>query len=412
MQGFQSLRDQLPFDFYEEVRAEGRPVWDEGMRGWLVVSNSGCRRIEMMEETHFTPEWYDTPPEVVRVARGSERALAAVRGDQHRAQHMHVVRLLMPSNLSKILGQDVSDIMLQEAQTALAPMTAAGGGDIASDWLDRLPLRLFLRLIGLELQPDEFEACWRDIKALHRLNEFFDQDATVMRESREAAESWNARLLPAIRARQGSQDRGQDVISYLWETGPTLYDDWNERDVLAACRALFGAGTMTTNHVLSSIVYLLATDPALQENIRAHEELIPAFVEEALRLQPPNHYRPRKAQQEVDIDGQLVEPGQTVYVVMAAANRDPQLYERPTELDLTRKNASSLHSFYRGRRACGGASLARTEAADIVSVLLRSVRVELDGAAPPPTLMGHMFRAFRPLPVRLEVVGAGGGPRA
>src|ERR1700678_4494477 len=130
MQGFQSLRDQLPFDFYEEVRAEGRPVWDEGMRGWLIVSNSGCRRIEMMEETHFTPEWYDTPPEVVRVARGSESALAAGRGD--------------------------------EPQAALEPMVAAGGGDIASAWLDRLPLRLFLRLIGLELPPEEFEACWTD----------------------------------------------------------------------------------------------------------------------------------------------------------------------------------------------------------------------------------------------------------
>jgi hypothetical protein len=87
MRGFQSLRDEFPFDFYEEVRAVGRPVWDDGMNGWLVVSNSGCRLIEMMEETHFTPPWYDTPPEVVRIARGSERALAAVRGEHHRAPH-------------------------------------------------------------------------------------------------------------------------------------------------------------------------------------------------------------------------------------------------------------------------------------------------------------------------------------
>jgi cytochrome P450 len=412
MLGFQSLRDELPFDFYEELRAAGRPVWDEGMRGWLVVSHSGCRLIEMMEETHFTPPWYDTPPEVVRVARGSERALAAVRGDHHRAQHMHVVRLLMPSNLSKVVGRDVSEIMCQVAEAELAPMVAAGGGDIASGWLDRLPLRLFLQLVDLELAPGDFEACWSDIKALHRLNEFFDQDATVMRESLDAAEAWNARLLPAIRAREASQNRGQDVISYLWETGPTLYEDWNERDVLAACRALFGAGTMTTNHVLSNMLYLLASDPVLQEDLRARDELIPAFVEEALRLQPPNHYRPRRAQQEVDIDGQPVQPGETVYAVMAAANRDPELYERPSELDLTRKSSSGLHSFYRGRRACGGASLARAEAADIVAVLLRTVRVELDNDAPPPALMGHMFRAYRPLPVTLEAIHAEGNPGA
>jgi cytochrome P450 len=325
---------------------------------------------------------------------------------------MHAVRLLMPNNLSKVVGQDISEIMCRVAKTELAPMVDAGGGEITSKWLDRLPLRLFLQLVDLELEPGDFDACWNDIKALHRLNEFFDHDATVMNESLVAAEAWNARLLPVIRERQVPSNRGQDVISYLWETGPALYDDWNERDVLAACRGIFGAGTMTTNHVLSNIVYLLASDEGLQENIRINVELIPAFVEEALRLQPPNHYRPRTAQQEIEVDGQLVRPRETVYAVMAAANRDPALYEKPNEMDLGRKNAASLHSFYRGRRACGGASLARVEAADIVAVLLRTVRVKLDNDAPPAILSGHMFRAYRPLHVTLEAIGAQGDPGA
>jgi cytochrome P450 len=404
MTSFADYRDIQPYDFYETVRESKSPVWDSGMNAWLVVSHQGCRRIQFEEETNFVPLWQEVPPETLRTVRGSERSHTAAKGEQHKRQHLHLVRTLMPSNLSRVLGIDLTDIVAEATRKELAGLLRDGGGDLTEGWLDRLPMTLFLRLLDLRFDDAEREEAWQNIRSLHRLNEFFDRDAAVMQEATAAAEAWNARLLPVIRERQSAHNRGNDLISYLWATGPDVLPEWNERDVLAACRGLFGAGTMTTYHLLCNLVWLLVADGDLQERVRADPgTMLPQYIEEALRLEPPVHYRPRYAVKDTDFDGVRIRQGEEILVVLAAANRDPAVHHRPADMILERNSPTTLHSFYRGRRACAGANLARSETEEILSILLSKARVSLTGE--PPNLRGHMFRAYRPLMAKLEPVG-------
>lgn len=133
-------------------------------------------------------------------------------------------------------------------------------------------------------------------------------------------------------------------------------------DVVRVASNLFGAGQETTVRLLAYAVQMLGEDPELQARLRAERDLIPNFVEEALRMESPvkGEFRLSKVRAEVgDVE---VPPGTTVMLLNGAANRDPAVFEDPNRFDVERPNARQHLAFGFGAHVCPGASLARAEA--------------------------------------------------
>jgi cytochrome P450 len=102
--------------------------------------------------------------------------------------------------------------------------------------------------------------------------------------------------------------------------------------------------------------------PELQQRLRDERHLIPAFVEEALRLESPLQGQFRLARVAATIGGVDIAPGTSVFVMPGAANRDPRQFEAPGELRLDRPNGRQHIGFGFGVHLCAGAPLARAEA--------------------------------------------------
>jgi cytochrome P450 len=163
---------------------------------------------------------------------------------------------------------------------------------------------------------------------------------------------------------------------------------------------LLFAGHETTTGLLANGLAVLLAHPYELEGLRADRSLIPSAVEELLRYEGPSKLMPRWATQEVELRGRRIAPGDLVYLVQAAANRDPEHFAEPNRLDLARDPNSHLGFGY-GLHYCLGAPLARLETEVALSRLLdRSARVELAGDRPRwrPNLLG---RAVESLEVRL-----------
>ena len=81
---------------------------------------------------------------------------------------------------------------------------------------------------------------------------------------------------------------------------------------------------------------MLAEHRDLQDDLRENPDLIPMFVEEALRLEPPFRYHMRFAPKETALGGVEIPAGATVLLLWGAANRDPAMFDHPETIDLTR----------------------------------------------------------------------------
>ncbi|MEU0566001.1 cytochrome P450 [Nonomuraea sp. NPDC005983] len=134
---------------------------------------------------------------------------------------------------------------------------------------------------------------------------------------------------------------------------------------------LLVAGHETTANMLALGTYVLLRHPDQLHALREHPEGIEHAVEELLRYLSILQFGPvRVARQDVEIGGQHIRAGQTVVLALAAANRDPDHFAHPDELDLTREPSQHV-SFGHGVHQCLGQQLARVEMHIAFPALLR-----------------------------------------
>jgi cytochrome P450 family 150 subfamily A5 len=141
-------------------------------------------------------------------------------------------------------------------------------------------------------------------------------------------------------------------------------------DVVRVAANVFAAGQETTVRLLGSAFLLIAERPDLQQLLRDRRELIPDFVEEALRIESPVKGDFRLARRATRVGGVDIPAGATVMVLNGAANRDPRHFEDPGELRVERGNAREQLAFGRGVHSCPGGPLARLEGRVSVERLL------------------------------------------
>ena len=112
---------------------------------------------------------------------------------------------------------------------------------------------------------------------------------------------------------------------------------------------------------MGSAVHMLASDPRLQDELRAHPERIGVFVEEALRLESPFRGHFRVTREDTVLGGVALPKGARLMLMWGAGNRDPQTYSCPADLDLAREKPKQHLAFGSGIHFCLGAPLARLE---------------------------------------------------
>ncbi|WP_170837852.1 cytochrome P450 [Streptomyces sp. TP-A0874] len=139
----------------------------------------------------------------------------------------------------------------------------------------------------------------------------------------------------------------------------------------------------------SALVHLLGPSRTLLDQLHRGELEPERLAEEALRLEAPFHFVPRSAERPVELHGQLIEPGQRVALVVAAANRDPEVFTEPDGFRLPERTERPHLAFGAGHHFCLGAGLARLTLAEAI----RAVADWL-GEGPVGEVIGERVPAF------------------
>jgi cytochrome P450 len=130
-------------------------------------------------------------------------------------------------------------------------------------------------------------------------------------------------------------------------------------------------GTITA--CVGILVYYLAEKPDLQQQLRDSLHLLPAAIDEILRIHAPLISNRRVTTTEVDIGGRRIGAGERITLMWASANRDEAVFGDPDEFRLDRDPSQNL-LYGRGIHVCPGAQLARLELRVVMEELLKATR--------------------------------------
>jgi cytochrome P450 len=251
-------------------------------------------------------------------------------------------------------------------RSAIDDWLAQGGGDFVSV-AELVPARVVAHLLGLpdgdvsryrtwammggdilagDIDAERLMSLARETgKMVDYLGAHFD---AAMSDTEEGVE---APLLHALArgAKRGEVDRDEAV---------------------GIATVMFGAAGESTAALIGSVVRYLAEAPTIAAELRRDAELIPRFVEEVVRLEPPFKFHYRAVRQPCELGGAELAVGDRLMLLWASANRDASHFEEPDTLRLDRKHPKDHLSFGRGSHFCVGAPFARLEARIVCEELL------------------------------------------
>ncbi|WP_342660470.1 5-methyl-1-naphthoate 3-hydroxylase [Rhodococcus ruber] len=275
----------------------------------------------------------------------------------------------------------------------LAPLIAAGEGDIYRSVARTVPAEVLALLLGLN------ESSWVD------LAETLDR-ADALRHDTEAFGAlqrtlWDDAVRALIADRTAHpRDPETDIMSGILELRPEG-KPITEELAMSIGTQIFAAGADTTSSALGSLAHTLAVDPELQAHLRADPQLLPAAIEEVLRLGPPLHQTVRRTTMPVTVADTDIPANELVAINVASANRDPAEFADPATIRLDRgRNAHLTFGF--GPHMCVGAPIARQELLLFGRKLL-SATENITLAAPAETSGRALRTGWARIPVRLDV---------
>jgi cytochrome P450 len=332
----------------------------------------------------------DTFPAAASFKEMTEPVLGRTLQSMHGAEHQRNRLLVSPYFRLRVMPGFVQPILEAVAHEIVDGFATRGEADLVDDFNRRFPGEVITRLVGLSGELGD------DLQHLaHRLLNFpSDPDGAI-----SARHEITAMLEPVVARRR--DDPADDLISTLATTeidGERLTDE----EIFSFVRLVFAAGTDTTFFGLGSLVYALLTNPEQLERVRADPaEEVRWAVEESLRWESPVSMEPRRAPEATTWFGEPIEAGARLLFAIAAANRDPEVFEAPDRYDVGRRPPSII-TFGIGPHFCLGAHLARAEMVTCLRILLDRLP-GLALADPDGTrIAGTVLRGPTALPVRFD----------
>ena len=371
---------QDPYDYYEYLRSHG-PVYQEPHHGVVAVTGyaevmSAFKDVDSFSAVNaiggpfpplpFEPEGDDITEQIE--AHRHEfpifEHMVVMDPPNHERARSLLSKLLTPRRL-----KENEDFMWQLVDTQLDEFIANGKCEFLSEYARPFATLAITDLLGVpEEDRVEFRRALGAEKPAGNRVGALDGEPVGLNPLQYLDDKFTGYI-----AERRREPRGDVLSGMASATNP----DGSIPELLEVARPatfLFAAGQETVTKLLSAAVQTLGDHPEFQQVLRENRDLIPAFIEEALRMQSPTKVDFRLARKTTSLAGVHIPAGTVLMLCLGAANRDPRKFEKPNEFQLDRKNVREHIAFGRGIHTCAGAPLARVEGHITVHRLLDRMR--------------------------------------
>ncbi|HKR51848.1 MAG TPA: cytochrome P450 [Pseudonocardiaceae bacterium] len=356
----------------EEGRTHGQVHFDDKQQCWQVLGHPEANAV-LSDPARFSSDLSALQPDQYDLALFQRGNFVRMDPPQHRKLRTLVSQAFTPRAVAA-LEPRIAELTAQ----LIEPLGERF--DLIDALAYPLPVVVIAELLGVPTTDQALFRSWADqLLGVDRdhdrpISEVVEQSLTsfvpAMREM-------NAYFLDHIRSRRTTPT--QDLTSKLvlaQVDGERLADE----EIIGFVGLLLIAGHITTTATLGNSVVTFADNPAAVAEIRADPTLLPAAIEEVLRVRTPFPRLTRLTAVDTHVGGVDIPAGQVVLPWVAAANRDARVFADPHRFDIHRTPNPHL-SFGHGIHFCLGAPLARLEARVALRLLLgryRDIEVATD----------------------------------
>lgn len=370
-----------PYPHYKALQEQGEAVWVDELGAYVISDYENV--TSLLRRPAVASSRQPTGPGLAAKTRGAiERGQAAdiLPLDAQRQladPHPKTVFTIDPPQHTE-MRKLISRILTPRRARAYEPLVRAAAGRLADElaacgtadaiavFARPLPENVILPLLRMPVEMlGELRHWTSSLTHVIGNPSATDEEVFAMLSGRAQMTEFFGRLLDEVRA-----DPGDDLVTALIEARDKEGHTLSEGERIGLLINLLVAGNETSIKATSAALRVLAERSDVWDALRSDRSLVPTFVEEVLRLEPPTQGMFRYLTEATQVGDQMLPAGSHVYLNFAAANRDPSIFPNPEELGLGRDDASRHVSFGQGPHTCLGAWLARLEITCGVEALL------------------------------------------
>lgn len=399
-----------PWDFFKMLRAE-HPVCIMPQTDFYFVTTHELATEVMGNIQDFSNTFRDGETSFVNYDPEADALLAEV-GYGRRVPTVVFSDPPLHTKWRRIIGNALKpsvvkgmDGKIREIVTfLLADIKGDGVHDLVQSVFVPLPMYILADWMGIDREDYPKFKRW-SLAANYTLQPPLPKE-TRMEYARTIAEMQH--YLMAMMEQRRKEPR-EDLISDLLHAQLGDERPLTEKEILSALETMLVAGNETTTNALGNALLILSQDKDLERRLRADPELIPPFVEEALRLETSVTGVFRRALRDVEVGGVTIPEGAKVFVSLASADRDTDKFADADQVRLDRDRMRDHVAFGYGFHNCIGKDLARLEMVNFFRIFLDTFS-EFELAVPLDEVKYHPLMGLKgvsELPLRLVHAKAG-----
>jgi cytochrome P450 len=347
-----------PYPALARLRETAPVLWHEPTGQWLAVSYSAANSV--LRDRRFGRLWTDKTPvdQMEPFNRLHRNQMMENEPPTHTRLRSLVAKAFARGHVERLRPrvQAIADGLLDAVDPARF--------DLLADYAEPLPVAVIADLLGVQESDRSLLRPWS--AGIVAMYEYGRTDETAAHAVTAAAE-FSAYMKELAEARR--RDPRDDMVSHLVaaeEDGQRLTSD----ELVASAVLLLNAGHEASVNGAGNGWWTLFRHPAALAELRAEPAMAATAIDELLRFDTPLPLFERWVLEPIEVDGVRIPRGAEVALLFISANRDPDAFGRPDELDLRRRPNPSV-SFGAGIHYCLGAPLARLELSIAFETLLR-----------------------------------------
>ena len=354
-----------PYPQLAELRARGQPIWHEDLGIFLAAKYKDASQVLRDRKLGriFKPKEPQDQWDTFNWLHAD--SILDSEPPKHTRLRSLVMKAFNPKTIAALEPQ-IATITHNLIAEARAKLDANGEFDLIADFAEPLPVRVIAHLLGFPESEGHLLRPWS--QAIVKMYEV-SPSAAEKQEAQQASAEFAAYVENLMIERQSNP--GADLISELAlveQDGEKL----NTHELIATCVLLLNAGHEASVNGFGNGMVATLRNPAQLESLKSEpDQLAQTAVDEFIRFDSPLHLFERTATEDTEVGGVTIKEGQKIAAMLGSANRDEDIFENATALDLTRSPNPHI-GFGAGIHFCIGAPLARLEMSTALPMLMRA----------------------------------------
>ncbi|KAF2394411.1 cytochrome P450 [Pseudomonas frederiksbergensis] len=340
-----------PYPYYAQLRAEGGLVFHQGLKLWVASSAATVAAVLAHPDCHVRPSAEPVPKSIADGLAGEVfgRLMRMNEGERQRCPR-------------SAIEPGLALIDVKEVQALVSARLITADAEGLSKAMFRGPVGVVAALLGFSPAQARFvsELTADFVACLSPLSNPAQLDA-----AHAAAEQLRGNFIELLE----DPDTQSPLLNGIKQRFASSDNEMLIANLIGLCSQTYEA----TAGLIGNSLIAMIRNPSLQRDLSSTDDLIA----ETQRFDPSVQNTRRFVAASCEIDGVRLEPGDAILVLLASANRDPQINDQPDAFILDRPNRRSF-TFGSGRHQCLGQTLALSIASATLTQI-QAIKPKLDG---------------------------------